>query len=112
MALDSPPTALERLIREGSEADLRRFLLLLQPPEIADIIEALESPEDRMVAHTGYLTLARAPCESEAGGHGPTAELACLSRDDLLTRFTKLTRGLMVAKARRRRRRHVPIQYH
>ena len=50
MALDSPPTALERLIREGSEADLRRFLLLLQPPEIADIIEALDSPEDRAVA--------------------------------------------------------------
>ena len=50
MALDSPPTALERLIREGSDADLRRFLLLLAPPEIADIIEALDSPEDRAVA--------------------------------------------------------------
>ncbi|MHC5010991.1 MAG: magnesium transporter [Planctomycetota bacterium] len=44
---ETAPTALERLIREGSEADLRRFLLLLEPPEIADIIEALESPDDR-----------------------------------------------------------------
>jgi len=47
MALEQPPTALERLIREGTDADLRRFLLLLQPQEIADIIEVLESAEDR-----------------------------------------------------------------
>jgi len=47
MPVDQSPTALERLIREGSEADLRRFLLLLQPQEIADIIEVLESAEDR-----------------------------------------------------------------
>lgn len=40
-------TALERLVREGSDTDLRRFLLLLQPPEIADLIEALRSPQDR-----------------------------------------------------------------
>ncbi len=40
-------TALERLVRQGSEADLRRFLHLLQPPEIADLIEALRAPEDR-----------------------------------------------------------------
>ena len=40
-------TALERLVREGSDADLRRFLLLLQPPEIADLIEALDAPADR-----------------------------------------------------------------
>ena len=40
-------TALERLVRQGSEEDLRRFLLLLQPPEIADLIEALRSPQDR-----------------------------------------------------------------
>ncbi|MFV1959513.1 MAG: magnesium transporter MgtE N-terminal domain-containing protein, partial [Planctomycetota bacterium] len=47
MTHEAPPTALERLVREGSEEDLRRFLLLLQPPEIADIIEALDKPEDR-----------------------------------------------------------------
>lgn len=47
MPLDQSPTALERLIREGSEVDLRRFLLLLQPQEIADIIEVLDSAEDR-----------------------------------------------------------------
>jgi magnesium transporter len=41
------PTALETLLRQGSDADLRRFLLLLQPPEIADLIEALRSDEDR-----------------------------------------------------------------
>ncbi len=40
-------TALERLVRHGAEEDLRRFLHLLQPPEIADLIEALRSPEDR-----------------------------------------------------------------
>ncbi len=40
-------TALERLVRHGSEGDLRRFLHLLQPPEIADLIEALRAPEDR-----------------------------------------------------------------
>ena len=33
-------TALERLVRQGSEEDLRRFLHLLQPPEIADLIAA------------------------------------------------------------------------
>ena len=40
-------TALERLVREGTDADLRRFLLLLQPPEIADLIESLHTAEDR-----------------------------------------------------------------
>lgn len=48
MAHDAPNlTALERLVRQGSEADLRRFLHLLQPPEIADLIEALRRPDDR-----------------------------------------------------------------
>jgi magnesium transporter len=42
-----PATALERLVREGTDEDLRRFLLLLQPPEIADLIEALRTDEDR-----------------------------------------------------------------
>jgi magnesium transporter len=41
------PTALERLVREGEDADIRRLLILLQPPEVADIVEALKRPEDR-----------------------------------------------------------------
>ena len=40
-------TALERLMREGSDADVRRLLGLLTPPEMADLIEALRRPEDR-----------------------------------------------------------------
>jgi hypothetical protein len=32
-------SAIERLVREGSDADLRRFLLILQPPELADLLE-------------------------------------------------------------------------
>ena len=47
MPAEQTPTALERLIREGSDEDLKRFLLLLQPPEIADIIEVLDTAEDR-----------------------------------------------------------------
>jgi magnesium transporter len=47
MSPEPAPTALERLVREGSEEDLRRFLLLLRPPEVADIIEALDHAEDR-----------------------------------------------------------------
>ncbi len=39
------PTALETLIREGTDGDLRRFLHLLQPPEIADLMEALRNDE-------------------------------------------------------------------
>ncbi len=40
-------SALERLVREGSDADLRRFLLILQPPELADLLEALKNSDDR-----------------------------------------------------------------
>ena len=48
MTTDGPtPTALERLVREGEDVDIRRLLILLQPPEIADIVEALKRPEDR-----------------------------------------------------------------
>jgi len=48
-------SALERLVREGTDADLRRFLLLLQPPEIADLIEALRTDEDRARAFGAIL---------------------------------------------------------
>jgi tRNA (adenine57-N1/adenine58-N1)-methyltransferase len=68
-------------------------------------------PEDRMVAHTGYLALARAPYQS-VSSHRPTAsDLARLSREDLLARLVELIRGFMVTKARRRRRRRRPVLY-
>lgn len=53
-------TALERLVREGTDADLRRFLLLLQPPEIADLIEALRTDEDRARAFRAIVGRERA----------------------------------------------------
>jgi len=48
-------SALERLVREGTDADLRRFLLILQPPELADLLEALRSREDRTRAFRAIL---------------------------------------------------------
>jgi len=65
-------TALERLVREGSDGDLRRFLVLLQPPEIADLIEALRAPEDRarafqaIVGKEGKADVLRGMEEAEA----------------------------------------------
>ena len=50
-------SALERLVREGTDADLRRFLLLLQPPEIADLIEALRTDEDRARAFRAIVSV-------------------------------------------------------
>lgn len=68
-------------------------------------------PEDRMVAHTGYLALARAPCQPPS--LRPTVgELAQLSREELLARLIELLREFMVAKARRRRRKRRPVRYH
>jgi len=40
-------SALERLIREGSDDDIRRFFLLLRPPELADLLEHT-AEEDRV----------------------------------------------------------------
>ncbi len=40
-------SALERLLRDGSDADVGRFFLLLTPPEIADLLETLRNDEDR-----------------------------------------------------------------
>ena len=40
-------SALERLIRDGSEEDIRRFFLLLRPPELADLLEHIDD-EDRL----------------------------------------------------------------
>ncbi|MGH7163618.1 MAG: magnesium transporter, partial [Planctomycetota bacterium] len=38
-------SALERLVRFGSDDDLRRFFLLLRPPELADLLERLTEQE-------------------------------------------------------------------
>jgi len=67
-------------------------------------------PEDRMVAHTGYLALARAPYQRPSL---PLTldELTQLSREALLARLIEVLRGVMVAKARQRRRRHRPVRY-
>lgn len=40
-------SALERLIRDGSEEDIRRFFLLLRPPELADLLENIRD-DDRI----------------------------------------------------------------
>jgi len=44
MSSDRQVSALERLVRDGSDEDLRRFFLLLRPPELADLLE--NAPED------------------------------------------------------------------
>jgi len=82
--------------------------LLLRPYKVnADRLR----PEDRMVAHTGYLVLARAPYQLPSPR--PTVSgLAHFRREELLARLIELLRGLMVGKARRRRRRHRPVWYH
>lgn len=41
------PSALDRLLAEGSDADLRRFLMVLDAPQVADLLEALARPEDK-----------------------------------------------------------------
>ena len=55
MAARDSQTALERLLREGSAGDLSRFLRLLQPPEIADLIESLNDEQDRARAFQAIL---------------------------------------------------------
>jgi len=46
MAEEQHLSALERLVRYGSDHDVRRFYALLRPPELADLLEQL-SGEDR-----------------------------------------------------------------
>jgi magnesium transporter len=41
-------SALARLIREGSDADVKRFFRLLTPPMLADCLELIPSEEDRV----------------------------------------------------------------
>jgi len=45
MSVDREPiSALERLVRDGSDEDIKRFFLLLRPAEIADLVENI--PDD------------------------------------------------------------------
>jgi len=82
--------------------------LLLRPYKVnADRLR----PEDRMVAHTGYLALARAPYQPPSL-RSTADEPAQLSQEELLARLIELLRGFMVAKAQRRRRRRRPVRYH
>jgi len=53
-------SALARLIREGSDEDVKRFFLLLRPPELADCLEQLPD-EDR----TRAVRLMAAPLAAE-----------------------------------------------
>ena len=53
-------SALERLIRDGSDTDVRRFFLLLRPPELADVLENV--PEDDRLR---VVRLMSAPLASE-----------------------------------------------
>lgn len=46
LTLGEMESALDRLIREGSDDDVRRFFLLLRPPELADLLEHT-AEEDR-----------------------------------------------------------------
>ena len=67
-------------------------------------------PEDRMVAHTGFLVLARSPYRlSPCPARGTLADL---SRGALMARLTALLRAFMLAKARRRRLRRRRVHYH
>jgi len=53
-------SALERLLREGSDDDIKRFIVLLKPPELADLIE--RTPEDQRLR---VLRLMSTPLASE-----------------------------------------------
>ncbi|MHC4956888.1 MAG: magnesium transporter [Planctomycetota bacterium] len=53
-------SSLERLIREGSDEDIRRFFLLLRPADMADVLEA--SPEEDRLR---VLRLMQAPLATE-----------------------------------------------
>ena len=43
----APKTSLDRLLQDGSDADVQRFLAVLSPPETADLLEALPDGDSR-----------------------------------------------------------------
>jgi magnesium transporter len=67
-------SALERLIRDGSEEDIQRFFLLLRPPELADLVENIDD-EDRL----RVLRLMSAPLAAEV-----LREVEDSDRDEIL----------------------------
>lgn len=67
-------SALERLIRDGSEEDVQRFFLLLRPPELADLLESI-GDEDRL----RVLRLMSAPLAAEV-----LREVEDSERDEIL----------------------------
>jgi magnesium transporter len=67
-------SALERLIRDGSEEDIQRFFLLLRPPELADLLETIRE-EDRL----RVLRLMNAPLAAEV-----LREVEDSERDEIL----------------------------
>ena len=73
-------TSLERLIRQGSDEDIRRFFLLLRPADMADVLEA-SSEEDRI----RVLRLMQAPLASEV--------LVEMQEDDREEIFEELSPG-------------------
>jgi len=68
------PSALERLVHEGSDEDIQRFFALLRPAEIADLVEAL--PDDLRLR---VVRLLGAPLASDVLREVQEAE-----KDDLL----------------------------
>lgn len=71
---DASRSALERLLIEGSDADVQRFFALLRPPELADLLESIPD-EDR----TRVIRLMGAPLAAEV-----LREVEDAEREDIL----------------------------
>ncbi|MDH3592836.1 MAG: magnesium transporter, partial [Planctomycetota bacterium] len=68
-------SALMRLLQEGSDADVRRFFILLTPPMLADCLESLPEEEDRV----RVVRLMSAPLAAEV-----LREVDASDRDEIL----------------------------
>ena len=79
-------SALERLVRFGADEDIKRFFVLLRPPELADLIERL-TDDDRM----RVIRLMGAPLASEV-----LREVQESERDDILEDLTPEKRAEIV----------------
>ena len=79
-------SALERLVRFGSDDDVKRFFVLLRPPELADLVERLKDA-DRM----RVIRLMGAPLASEV-----LREVQESERDDILEDLTPEKRAEIV----------------